>query len=88
MVVRQVDEALHPEKTAFIVDGIAPGRLAPVASLHGEITPLPNESGLVSMLQWSDQPLDVFLQDPRSPLLRLPAADQAWLETSGAALLV
>ena len=88
LVVRQVDEALHPERTAFLVDGIEPGRLAPVASLHGAIEPLGTGGGLVSMLQWSDEPLDVFLQDPRSPLLRLPGSDQAWLETSGAALLV
>jgi GAF domain-containing protein len=88
LVVRQVDEALHPERTAFIVDGIEPGRLAQVAALHGDIEPLATGSGLVSMLQWSDHPLEVFLQDPRSPLLRLPAADQAWLQASGAALLV
>ena len=40
------------------------------------------------MLRWSDEPLEIFLDDPRSPARRLPAEEQEWLECTGAALLV
>jgi predicted Ser/Thr protein kinase len=88
LVVGQVEAALHPEAIAFMVEGIEPGRLTAVASLHGGVEPLATDSGLVAMLQWSDQPLEIFLHDPRSPVRRLPATDQAWIERSGAVLLV
>ena len=32
------------------------------------------------MLRWSDEPLEIFLDDPRSPARRLPPAEEAWLE--------
>jgi eukaryotic-like serine/threonine-protein kinase len=88
LVVKQLDGALHPEMAAFIVDGIEAGWLSPVAALHGNIEPLPSDSGLVAMLRWSDQPLELFLQDPRSPVRRLPTEEQSWLERTGASLLV
>ena len=40
------------------------------------------------MLRWSDQPLEIFANDPRSPARRLPPDEQAWLERTGAVLLV
>ena len=45
-------------------------------------------AGMVQLLQWSDAPLEVFLNDPRSTVGRLPASDREWLRASGAALLV
>lgn len=88
MVVTQVDEALHPEVVAILVSGIEEGQLSPVTVLHGSAESLPLDGGLVAMLGWSDQPLEIFLQDPRSPARRLPPIEQEWLECTGAVLLV
>ena len=88
LVVKQIDEALHPEMAAFMVDGIQPGVMTAVSSLHREAEPLSSDGGLIAMLRWSDQPLEIFLNDPRSPARRLPPQEQAWLEKTGATLLV
>jgi hypothetical protein len=88
MVVTQLDEALHPLMIAILVSGIDEGRLTPVTVLHGSAEPLPLQGGLVSMLRWSDEPLEIVLSDPRSPARRLPAEEREWLECTGAALLV
>jgi len=88
MVVNQIDEALHPLMTAILVSGIDEGRLTPVTVLHGSAEPLPLGGGLVSMLRWSDDPLDIVLNDPRSPARRLPPGEREWLECTGAVLLV
>lgn len=87
-VVQQIDAALHPESVAILVSGIEEGRIAPVSVLHGSADSLPLEGGLASMLRWSDEPLEIFLRDPRSPARRLPAEEQDWLERSGTVLLV
>lgn len=87
-VVHQVDEALHPETVAILVSGIEEGCMTPVCVLHGSAESLPLEGGLATMLRWSDEPLEIFLQDPRSPVRRLPPEEQQWLECTGAVLLV
>ena len=46
------------------------------------------DGGLVAMLRWSDEPLEIFIHDPRSPVRRLPAEEQEWLECTRAVLLV
>ena len=56
--------------------------------MHGSVESLPLEGGLVAMLRWSDEPLEMFLNDPRSPARRLPAEEQEWLACTNAALLV
>jgi eukaryotic-like serine/threonine-protein kinase len=88
MVVTQIDEALHPEVIAILVSGVERGELTPVAVLHGSAESLKEGGGLVSMLRWSEEPLEIFLNDPRSPVRRLPPEEQEWLECSGASLLV
>ncbi len=88
MVVNQLDEALHPVMIAILVSGIDEGRLSPVSVMHGSAEPLPLDGGLVSMLQWSDEPLEIVLSDPRSPARRLPPEEREWLECTGAVLLV
>ena len=40
------------------------------------------------MLRWSEEPLEIFLDDPRSPARRLPPAEIEWLQRTGAALIV
>jgi tRNA A-37 threonylcarbamoyl transferase component Bud32 len=88
MVVNQLDEALHPLMSAILVSGIEEGRLAPVTVMRGSAESLPLEGGLVSMLRWSDEPLEIDLTDPRSPARRLPPEEREWLECTGAVLLV
>ena len=88
MVVDQLDAALHPRMLAILVGGIDEGRLSPVTVLHGSAESLPFDGGLVSMLRWSDEPLEIVLSDPRSPARRLPPEEREWLECTGAVLLV
>ncbi len=88
MVVDQVDEALHPETIAILVSGIDEGYMTPVTVRHGSAEPLPLGGGLVTMLRWSDEPLEIVLSDPRSPARRLPPEEREWLECTSAALLV
>jgi serine/threonine-protein kinase len=88
LVVSQIDEALHPEMTAILVAGVEEDRLMPVAVARGSVESLPAEGGLTSMLKWSDEPLEIFFADPRSPVHRLPAEDREWLECARASLLV
>ena len=88
MVVTQIDEALHPELTAILVGGVEEGLLTPVVVVHGSVESLPQDGGLASMLKWSDEPLEIFLKDPRSPVSRLPPEEREWLECVRAELLV
>jgi GAF domain-containing protein/predicted Ser/Thr protein kinase len=86
LVIRSIDEALHPESIAVLAGEDA--RLEVLSSVRTTVEPLPRESGLATLLRWSDEPLEVFLDDERSPAARLPAADRAWLAASQASLLV
>jgi hypothetical protein len=88
LVVGQIDEALHPKTTAILVGGLEEGSLTPVSVLHGSAESLPAGGGLVTMLRWSDEPLEIYLDDPRSPAHRLPQDEQEWLECTGAVLIV
>ena len=88
MVVTQIDEALHPEVLAILVSGVERDELTPVAVLHGSAESLKENGGLAAMLRWSEEPLEIFMNDPRSPVRRLPPEEQEWLECSGASLLV
>ena len=93
MVVSQIDSALHPENVAMFASdsptGSNPdGAFAPVATLRVEATPLRADSGVITLLRWSDKPLEVFLDDEQSPVARVPPADRKWLADMNAALLV
>jgi hypothetical protein len=88
MVVGQIDEALRPRSIAMLATGAAENQLAPIARLRTAVEPLPLTSGLAAMLRWSNEPLDVMLDDPKSGVRRLPAEEQAWLQKAGVALLV
>lgn len=88
MVVTHIDEALHPELTAILAGGLEEGRLTPVSVLRGSAESLSQAGGLASMLTWSEEPLELVMNDPRSPVKRLPPDEQEWLECSGASLLV
>jgi predicted Ser/Thr protein kinase len=86
MVLTQIDTALHPE-TAAILAGEGE-RLEVLAQLRAQVVPLPREDALVTLLRWSEEPLEVYLDDERSPAARLPQSGRLWLEQSGTQLLV
>ncbi len=88
LVLSQIDQALHPELIAVMVTGIEEGHLTPVSVLHGSADSLPLDGGLVAMLRWSQEPLDIDLKDPKSPTRRLPAAEREWLECTNTAFIV
>jgi GAF domain-containing protein len=88
LVTREVEQALHPRAIGVLVEGLDEGRLMPAAPQGTPMPPLALSSGLVTLLRWSPEPLEVYMNDPRSPVLRLPDEDRAWLEASGAVLLV
>jgi tRNA A-37 threonylcarbamoyl transferase component Bud32 len=88
LVVHQIDQALHPETIAMLVSGMEAGRLAAVTRIGPDIPSLPLDGGIVTMLRWSDEPLEIFLDDPRSPARRLPPPEIVWLEQTAASLIV
>lgn len=88
MVADRIETALHPEMVAVLVNGLDEGHLRPISALRGSAPPLANDSGLVTMLQWSPEPLELYVGDERSPARRLPPSDQEWLKTTGAVLFV
>ena len=87
MVVTQIDSALHPEGVAVLA-GDNGATFEPVTALRVTPAPLPATSGIITLLRWSDKPLEVFLDDEQSPVARVPPADRIWLAEASAALLV
>lgn len=93
MVVTEIDTALHPERIAVLAANTGtgsggPGGFEPVAARRVEALPLGAESGILTLLRWSDKPLEVFLDDEQSPVARVPQTDRLWLAGMNAALLV
>ncbi len=85
LVCRGIDQALHLEAVALLVEDRRSGHF--VASLS-RCRRLDAHSALVQVLASASDPLCVDLGDPRSPLARLPEADRRWLAESGFHLLV
>ncbi len=88
LVVEQLDQALHPQITGMLATDIAKGQLVAVTTRGGDVEPLAVDGGIVTLLGWSDDPLEIFLDDPRSPARRLPPGEIAWLQKTGARLIV
>lgn len=99
MVVTQIDSALHPERIAVLAGEVVSsqtpgggsvmlGSFEPVSGLRADAAPLRADSALVTLLRWSDKPLEVFLDDEQSPVARVPQSDRVWLASLNAALLV
>jgi len=88
LVIEQIDQALHPLAIAMLASGLEDGRLSAVTAAPGTVRSLPLDSGIANMLTWSDAPLEIFLDDPRSPARRLPGPEIEWLETNGVSLIV
>jgi predicted Ser/Thr protein kinase/GAF domain-containing protein len=88
LVLHRIDQALHPAVAAVLASGVEAGALVPVSVLHGTVERLAQAGPLAQLLTWSDQPLELDLNDTRSPARRLPADETAWIASSGAQLLV
>ena len=93
MVVTQIDSALHPESIAVFASDTPHasnprGLFEPVSSLRVDPRPIAADSGVITLLRWSDKALEVFLDDEQSPVARVPPADREWLAAMKAALLV
>ncbi len=88
LVADRIETALHPEMVAVLVSGLDEGQLRPISVLRGSAPPLAIDSGLVTMLQWSPEPLELYVSDERSPARRLPPSDQEWLKATAAVLFV
>ena len=88
LVLGEIDRALKPSMAAVLVAGLEPGKLMPVAVIRGTRTRCGDDGGIASMLKWSDEPLELYLDDTRSPARRLPSDEIAWLECTGAVLFV
>jgi predicted Ser/Thr protein kinase len=86
LVITQIDDALHPESIAVLAGDDR--RLEVLSAVRTPIEPLATDSGLATLLRWSDEPLELYLDDERSPASRLPAADREWIANGGVALLV
>ena len=48
------------------------GTFEPVPALRVDAAPLRADSGVITLLRWSDKPLEVFLDDEQSPVARVP----------------
>jgi predicted Ser/Thr protein kinase len=86
LVLGQIDSALHPSAIAVLAG--SESQLDVVSTLRVTPPPLRSDSALATLLRWSDEPLEVFVDDERSPAGRLPPADRAWLSATGLTLLV
>ncbi|HXG87813.1 MAG TPA: GAF domain-containing protein [Vicinamibacterales bacterium] len=86
LVLSQIDNAIHPESLAVLAG--EDETLHIIGALRSLVGPLPRDSGLATVLRWSDQPLEIFLDDERGHAARLPGSDRLWLAEGGVALLV
>jgi len=87
LVIHQLDSALHPESVAVLAE-LTPGRFETVGARPAGVPALPAGGGLLTLLRWSREPLEVLLDDERASVNRLPTDDRAWLAAAGVQLLV
>jgi hypothetical protein len=85
LLVARVDAALHLDSIAVLVVDPLTGQL--VAG-EGRIRPLSVSSALATLAAGDVRPLDIDLEDARSPLRRLPEDERQWLADGGFRLLV
>ncbi|HEY6321705.1 MAG TPA: protein kinase [Thermoanaerobaculia bacterium] len=85
LIAREVDLALHLEGIALLVADARTGMLKDPLDRTRRLDASSPLAGLVSS---GSDPLAADLEDPRSPLARLPEKDRHWLVDSGFRLLV
>lgn len=85
VINRELDAALHLESVSvYGRDPLSGHFRAP----GGGLPPLAPGSAVAVLLGGSPEPLDVDLEDARSPLRRLPEVEKQWLADLGTLLLV
>jgi hypothetical protein len=85
LVSREIDLALHLERAALLALDPRSGALL---DPRGRTRRLDSSSALALLLSNASTPLEVDLESPHSPLLKLPERDRRWLAESGFRLLV
>ncbi|MFL6196933.1 MAG: serine/threonine-protein kinase [Thermoanaerobaculia bacterium] len=84
LLCREVDLALHPESVSLMTFDPRSGMLSD-PKVRGRR--LDGSSPLATLIASASDPLPVDLEDPHSPLSRLPDADRHWLVDSGFRLI-
>ena len=85
LVSREIDLALHLERAALLA---LEARSGVLLDPRNRTRRLDSSSALALLLSNASAPLEVDLESPRSPLLKLPERDRRWLAESGFRLLV
>jgi protein kinase-like protein/GAF domain-containing protein len=85
LVSREIDLALHLEGIAMLV--LDP-RFGMLADPRNRARKLDASSALAVTISNASAPLEVDLEDPNSPLLKLPEKERHWLVDSGFRLIV
>ncbi len=85
LVSREIDLALHLERIALLALDIRSGVLV---DPRNRVRRLDASSALALTLSNESAPLEVDLENPQSPLRKLPARDRQWLADGGFRLLV
>ncbi|HEV2844689.1 MAG TPA: protein kinase, partial [Thermoanaerobaculia bacterium] len=85
LVSREIDLALHLEKASLLVHD---PRLGTLSDPRSRTRKLDASSALVLTLSNTSDPLAIDLENPQSPLQRLPEKERQWLAESGCRLLV
>jgi hypothetical protein len=81
----EIDRALHLYSSAILIADFRNGQL--VAPDH-VMRPLSLSSSLATIIGGRAEPLDVELEDPRTPLSRLTREEQDWLADGGFRLVI
>jgi len=84
LLSREADLALHPESVSLMA--FEP-RLGVLADPKVRGRRLDASSALAALIASASEPLNVDLEDPRSPLAKLPEQERYWLVDSGLRLL-
>jgi hypothetical protein len=85
LVSREVDLALHPEGVSLMAFEPKSGLLADPKNRSRR---LDASWALTSLIAGASDPLTIDLEDPRSPLAKLPEKERHWLVDSGFRLIV
>src|SRR2546422_4065974 len=81
----EIDRALHLEGIAVLVADRSNDRFI---SLDQQVRPLPASSALSVLVGGNAEPLQVELEDPGSPLRRLPEQERQWVAEGAFRLIV
>jgi eukaryotic-like serine/threonine-protein kinase len=85
LIAREIDLALHLEGIALLVQDLRCGVLA---DPRRRTQRLDGSSPLALLIANASDPLSTDLEDPRSPVARLPEKERHWLVDSGFKLVV